>query len=108
MFGAGNADYFSGTIDEVRVYGRALSQAEIAADLADPVTDPPADTTPPVLSNGLPTGPLAPGTTQTNLQVTSNENATCRYATTAGTAFAAMTNTFTTTGATAHRPPSPA
>ena len=49
-----------------------------------PVTDPPADTTPPVLSNGLPTGPLAAGTTQTTLQVTTNENATCRYATTAG------------------------
>ena len=102
MFGAGNADYFSGTIDEVRVYGRALSQGEVAADLANAITNPPADTTPPVLSNGQPTGPLAPGTTQATLQVTSNENATCRYSTTAGTAYAAMTNTFTTTGGTAH------
>ncbi len=37
IFGAGNADYFSGTIDEVRVYGRALSQAEVAADQNIPV-----------------------------------------------------------------------
>ena len=102
IFGAADADFFSGTLDEVRTYGRALSQAEIAADMNTPIVPPAADTTPPVLSNGLPTGPLAPGTTQTNLQVTSNENATCRYATTAGTAFSAMTNTFTTTGATAH------
>jgi hypothetical protein len=32
IFGNNNADYFSGTIDEVRVYGRALSQAEVATD----------------------------------------------------------------------------
>ena len=42
------------------------------------------------------------GTTQTTLSVTSNENATCRYATTAGTAYASMPNTFGTTGGTAH------
>ena len=102
IFGATDADFFSGTLDEVRVYGRALSQAEIAADMNTAVAPPAADTTPPVLSNGQPTGPLAPGTTQATLQVTSNENATCRYSTTAGTAYAAMTNTFTTTGGTAH------
>ena len=61
-----------------------------------------ADTTPPVLSGGQPTGTLAAGTTQTNLQVTSNEAATCRYSTTAGTSYASMANTFTTTGATNH------
>ena len=37
IFGAGNEDYFSGTIDEVRVYGRALSQSEVAADQNIPV-----------------------------------------------------------------------
>src|SRR6185295_14728261 len=62
----------------------------------------PADTTPPVRSNGLPTGTLAAGTTQTPLSLTTNENATCRYTTTAGVAYASMTNTFSTTGGTAH------
>jgi hypothetical protein len=62
----------------------------------------PSDTTPPVLSNGQPSGALASGTTQTTLSVTTNENATCRYATVAGTAYASMANTFTTTGGTSH------
>ena len=62
----------------------------------------PADVTAPVRSNGLPTGTLAVGTTQTTLSLTTNENATCRYATTAGVAYASMTNTFTTTGGTTH------
>src|ERR1043166_2622788 len=62
----------------------------------------PADTTPPVLSNGQPSGTLASGTTQTTLSVTTNENATCRYATVAGTEYASMANTFTTTGGTSH------
>jgi len=59
-------------------------------------------TTPPVRSNGQPSGVLAAGTTQTNLSLTTDENATCRYATVAGTAYASMTNTFSTTGGTAH------
>jgi hypothetical protein len=102
IFGSTNADFFSGTLDEVRFYNRALSAAEIAADMASPVVPPVIDTTPPILSNGLPTGTLPGGTTQTNLQVTTNEAATCRYSTTAGTAYSAMTNTFATTGATGH------
>jgi hypothetical protein len=48
----GNApwgEYFSGLIDEVRVYNRALSAAEIGADMNRAVgaSDPPSDTTPP-------------------------------------------------------------
>jgi Concanavalin A-like lectin/glucanases superfamily/Putative esterase len=60
------------------------------------------DSTPPVRSSGLPTGTLAAGTTQTTLSLTTNENATCRYATTAGVAYNSMPNTFATTGTTAH------
>ncbi len=60
------------------------------------------DTTPPVRSAGQPTGTLPSGTTQTTLTLTTDETATCRYATSAGVAFAAMTNTFTTTGGTSH------
>lgn len=68
------------------------------------VTVTPPDTTPPVVSNGQPTGTLAAGTTSVTLSVTTNENATCGYATSAGTAFAAMT-TFATTGQTSHSTP---
>ena len=42
------------------------------------------DTTPPVRSNGQPTGTLPAGTTQTTLSLTTNESATCRYGTTQG------------------------
>lgn len=61
-----------------------------------------ADTTPPVLSGGSPTGTLPAGTTATTLSVSTNENATCRYSATAGTAYAAMTGMFTSTGGTSH------
>jgi hypothetical protein len=60
------------------------------------------DTTPPVRSNGAPSGTLAAGTTQTTLSLTTNENATCRYATSSGVAYGSMPNTFATTGGTAH------
>jgi hypothetical protein len=36
------------------------------------------------------------------LSLTTNESATCRYATTAGVAYGSMTNTFSTTGGKAH------
>ena len=65
------------------------------------VATPPVDTTAPVRSNGSPSGTLAAGTTQTTLSLATNESATCRYATTAGVAFASMPNTFATTGGTA-------
>ena len=61
-----------------------------------------ADTTPPVQSNGAPSGTLAAGTAQATLSLTTNENASCRYATAAGVAYGSMSKTFTTTGGTAH------
>jgi len=64
-------------------------------------TGTPVDT-PPVRSNGAPSGTLAAGTTQVTLSLSTNENATCRYSTSAGTAYDSMGNTFTTTGSTAH------
>jgi hypothetical protein len=95
-------EFFQGRIDEIRIYNRALTQAEIQSDMNTPVGGAPVDTTPPIVSNGAPSGALAAGTTQTTLSVTSNENATCRYATTAATAYGSMPNTFTTTGGVAH------
>ncbi len=61
-----------------------------------------SDTTPPVRSNGSPSGTLAAGTTTVNLSLTTNENAICRYSTTANVSYASMTGTFTTTGNTTH------
>jgi hypothetical protein len=100
--GSSNGDFFGGTIDETRVYSRALDQAEIQADMGSPISPATSDTTPPVVSNGLPLGTLAYGTTSANLQVTTNENATCRHSSTPGTAYSAMTGTFSTTGSSAH------
>ncbi len=60
-------------------------------------TDPP-----PVRSNGAPTGTLAAGTTTATLSLTTHENATCKYATTAGTSYDDMSSTFTTTGGKSH------
>ncbi len=60
------------------------------------------DTTPPVRSNGRPSGTQPAGTTQTTLRLVTNENATCRYSTTPGVAYGTMTATFATTGGTAH------
>jgi Concanavalin A-like lectin/glucanases superfamily/Bacterial Ig domain/Cadherin-like domain len=62
----------------------------------------PVDTTPPVRSNGAPSGTLVAGTTQTTLSLATNENATCRYGTVAGVAYGSMTNTFAATGSMAH------
>jgi hypothetical protein len=67
-----------------------------------PVAPPPPDTTPPVRSNGTPSGTLPSGMTQTTLGLVTNENAVCRYATSAGVTYASMPNVFTTTGGTAH------
>ena len=90
-------EFFTGRIDEIRLYNRALSVAEIQADMAAPVG---TDTTPPTRSNGQPSGTLPAGTTQTTLSLSTNENATCRYATSAGVVYASMTNPFATTGGT--------
>jgi RHS repeat-associated protein len=48
-------EYFTGIIDELRIYARPLSQAEIQSDMATPVHDTGPDTTPPVVSIAAPT-----------------------------------------------------
>ena len=58
------------------------------------------DSTPPVRSNGLPSGNINTGT-QT-LSLTTDESATCKYSTTSGTSYDSMTDTFSTTGGTSH------
>lgn len=54
------------------------------------------DTTSPVLSLLAPSGTLAAGTTNTTLSFVTDEAALCRYSTSPGTAYALMTNNFST------------
>lgn len=61
-----------------------------------------ADTTAPTLSAGQPSGTLPAGTTQTILRVATDEAATCKWSTTLETSYAAMLDSFTTTGGTSH------
>jgi hypothetical protein len=61
-----------------------------------------ADTTPPVRSNGQPSGTLTAGTTQATMSLATNENATCRFGPTAGVVYASQPSAFTTTGGTNH------
>jgi glucose/arabinose dehydrogenase/chitodextrinase len=58
-------EFFQGVIDEVRVYNRALSQAEIQADMTTPIIPSAPDTTPPSAPSGL--GATAASATQINL-----------------------------------------
>lgn len=95
------ASTFDGLMDDLRVYNRVLTSAEIQ-ELYNLGATQPVDTTPPNRSSGSPSGALPAGTTQTTLSLSTDENATCKYSTTAGTAYSAMTNTFTTTGGMSH------
>jgi PKD repeat protein len=57
--------YFKGMIDEVRLYNRALSQAEIQRDMVTPIPPPVADTTPP----SVPTTPVANATSSSSISL---------------------------------------
>jgi len=60
------------------------------------------DTTPPSRLNPQPITNLSSGTTNTTISLDTDETATCRYSTTAGTDYPSMTDTFTDTGSTTH------
>ena len=99
-------EYFAGLIDEVRVYNRALSAAEIQADMATAVssiTPPPVgDTTPPSVPGALTA--TASGSTQVNLAwgaATDNVGVTgYRVERCQGSGCATFTQVFTLTGTT--------
>ncbi len=74
----------------------------ISFSVAAAVDTTPSDTAAPVLSGGSPSTALSAGTAGATLAVTTNENATCRYGTTASTAYASIANAFATTGGTSH------
>jgi len=74
--------------------------------LPEPVPPPPppapTDISAPVRSGGSPMGELAYGTRSATLSLTTDENATCKYASASGTLYSSMTLTFSTTGGTTH------
>jgi hypothetical protein len=63
---------------------------------------PASDTTAPIVTASNATQNLTSGTKTATLGVTTNENATCKYGTTANTAYASLPTTFSTTGGTTH------
>ena len=104
---AANQAYTNQQVCEICRFGLDGEESDRGAQCGscDPgpaVSPPSSDTTPPVLSNGSPTSQLPADTTQTTMQVTTNENATCKYSTTAGVSYASMSDTFSTTGSTSH------
>ena len=66
--------YFTGRIDEVRIYSSALTQTQVQTDMATPIGGAaPPDTTPPTAPTGL--GATAVSPTQVNLSWTAaNDN----------------------------------
>ncbi len=59
------------------------------------------DTTPPIITSHSPTGKIT--ASSATLNVTTNENATCKYSTASGVNYDNMDGTFDTTGKTAHK-----
>lgn len=68
----------------------------------EPIPPPLSDTGAPTRSDGSPSGELAHGTKSATLSLTTDENATCKYASVSGTSYSSMTLTFSTTGSTTH------
>jgi chitodextrinase len=86
------SEWFSGKIDELRVYNRALNAAAISADMIAPVNgSAPADTTPP----STPTGLAASAATQTSVKLSWTAS-TDNTAVTGYDVFNGSTNTATT------------
>ncbi len=92
---------YAGLLDGVRIYAQALDASQVLELSSIDDSDPGVDTAPPLRSAGAPTGTLAPGTTETTISLSTNEAATCRFDTVAGTDYAAM-SPFDSTGTTAH------
>ena len=94
---------FAPSDEAATTYNHSYDEIVVYEGYVPPSGDP--DTTPPSRSNPSPSGELSAGTTNTNISLTTNESATCRYLTTPNTAYSSMTNTFSTTGSTSHSTP---
>ena len=59
----------------------------------------------PIRSGGSPSGTLPSSTTSVTLSLTTDQSATCKYSSTAGVSYAAMTNVFAVTSGNSHSSP---
>jgi len=89
-------------LDSMRWASVAVAVSNDANAWIGPYNSNVSDTTPPVRSSGLPSVNLSSGTTQTNISLSTDENATCKYDTTSSINYSSMTSTFSTTGGTSH------
>ena len=89
---AGNNSFFAGSLDDLRIYDRALTAAEIV-QLFEWSGDP--DDTPPVRAEGAPEGVLPIGTASVEISLRTGEAADCRHDTEAGKPFGLMAGVFT-------------
>ncbi len=89
-------NYGVGYLDDARVFASAITLQE----QYDMYYTADNDTTPPVRSAGAPSGTFAATTTNKTISLTTDKNATCRYSQNSGTAYSAMTHTFSSTGGT--------
>jgi hypothetical protein len=83
------------------VMGAYITGSELIGYQAVASEETTTDTTPPVISNGSPSGILSYGTTSTSMSISTNETATCKYNLT-DVAYASMSYTFSTTNGTSH------
>ncbi|MES2214033.1 MAG: Ig-like domain-containing protein [Patescibacteria group bacterium] len=99
--------YSDTTLSQGITYGYSVTATDLQSNESSKssvvyVTTPSSDTLPPVLSNGAPIGTVTVNPLNTTLSVTTDENATCKYSTSSGVAYASIANTFNTTGGTSH------
>ena len=104
---------WSGLLDDLRIYNRALTQAEIQTDMNTPVSGspPPFDTTfvsPSQTQNqltiysGSPDGKLPAGSSGIELRVSTSDSATCKFDDVADMDYNTMRYMFSDTGRTVH------
>lgn len=82
---------FDGTLDDVRIYDRALSSGEVDTLFLYQGTP---DTRPPVRTGAGPAGSFPAGTTTVELSLDTLEQSTCRFDTAPGVPFGSMATVF--------------
>ena len=75
----GTGYYFQGTIDELRIYNRALTAAEVAADMTTPVDQQGPDVEPPTAPGAPAAAPMSAGRMDVSWNPATDNNAWPRY-----------------------------